>query len=58
MSEKGVTGMERERLAVTAMWTDSEDVPGWSWTEFTVGPATMGWSAGAAVDILVRVLLG
>ena len=50
--------MERERLAVTPPWGDSEDVPGWSWTEFTVGPATMEWSPDDAVDVLARVLLG
>jgi threonine aldolase len=52
-----VTVMERERLAVTPPWGDSEDVPGWSWTEFTVGPATMEWEVQEAVDVLARVLL-
>jgi len=56
--ERVVTVMERERLAVTSPWGDSEDVPGWSWTEFTVGPATMEWSPDEAVDVLARVLLG
>ncbi len=56
--ERVVTAMERERLAVTPPWGDSDDVPGWSWTEFTVGPATMDWSPEDAVDLLVRVLLG
>jgi threonine aldolase len=58
VTERVVTVMERERLAVTPPWGDSEDVPGWSWTEFTVGPATMAWSAQEAVDMLARVLLG
>jgi threonine aldolase len=58
MTERVVTVMERERLAVTPPWRDSEDVPGWSWTEFTVGPATMESSPEAAVDLLARVLLG
>jgi hypothetical protein len=58
MTDRVVTVMERERLAVTPPWGDSEDVPGWSWTEFTVGPATMDWSPGDAVDVLARVLLG
>jgi threonine aldolase len=58
ITERVVTVMERERLAVTPSWGDSEDVPGWSWTEFTVGPATMDWSPDEAVDLLVRVLLG
>jgi threonine aldolase len=58
VAERVVAVMEQERLAVTPPWGDSEDVPGWSWTEFTVGPATMEWSAAEAVDVLVRVLLG
>ncbi|HYO20399.1 MAG TPA: beta-eliminating lyase-related protein, partial [Dermatophilaceae bacterium] len=58
VTERVVSVMERERLAVTPPWGDSEDVPGWSWTEFTVGPATMDWSAEGAVEVLARVLLG
>ncbi len=58
VAERVVTVMEREHLAVTPPWGDSDDVPGWSWTEFTVGPATMEWSPEEAVDLLVRVLLG
>jgi len=58
LTERVVTVMERERLAVTPPWRDSEDVPGWSWTEFTVGPATMEWSPDDAADLLARVLLG
>lgn len=58
VTERMVTVMEREHLAVTPRWRNSEDVPGWSWTEFTVGSATMEWSAQAAVDLLARVLLG
>lgn len=58
ITERVVTMMERERLVVTPPWGDSEDVPGWSWTEFTVGPATMEWTADEAVDLLARVILG
>jgi threonine aldolase len=57
VSERVVSVMERQRLAVTPPWGDSEDVPGWSWTEFTVGPATMDWSAEETVEVLARVLL-
>ncbi|MHB1474313.1 MAG: hypothetical protein ACYCV4_11970, partial [Dermatophilaceae bacterium] len=57
VTERVVTVMERERLAVTPPWRDSEDVPGWSWTEFTVGPATMEWTPEEAVDLLARALL-
>jgi len=58
ITDRVVTVMEREHLAVTPRWGDSEDVPGWSWSEFTVGSATMEWSASDAVDLLIRVLLG
>jgi hypothetical protein len=58
VTERVITVMERERLAVTPVWVDSQDVPGWSWTEFAVGPATMDWSSHGAVDVLARVLLG
>ena len=58
VTERVVTVMERERLMVTPPWGDSEDVPDWSWSEFTVGPATMEWSADDAVNLLARVLLG
>ena len=57
VTERVVTVMERERLTVTPPWRDSEDVPGWSWTEFTVGSATLEWDAQDAVDLLARVLL-
>jgi len=58
MSERVVHVMEHEHLGVTPLWQDSADVPGWSWTEFTVGPATMQWSPERAVHLLARVLLG
>jgi len=58
VTERVVTAMEHERLAVTPPWRDSQDVPGWSWTEFTVGPATMESSSERAVHVLAAVLLG
>jgi hypothetical protein len=58
VSERVVQVMEHERLGLTPPWQDSADVPGWSWTEFTVGPATMEWSPQRAVQMLARVLLG
>ena len=57
VTERVVTVMEREHLTVTPPWRDSDVVPGWSWTEFTVGPATMERGAQEAADILARVLL-
>jgi hypothetical protein len=35
----------------------ASDTPGWSWTELTVGPATMEWEVDQAVDALVRVFV-
>lgn len=32
------------------------DVPGWSVTEFTVGPATMGWDVDELVQALARIV--
>jgi len=58
VTERVVTVMERERLQVTSLWRDSDDVPGWSWTEFTVGPATMERGVHESVDMLARCLLG
>jgi threonine aldolase len=58
VTERVITVMEGEHLAVTSPWRDSQDVPGWSWTEFVVGPATMDWSTGRAADLLARVVLG
>jgi hypothetical protein len=58
VTERVVTAMEDEHLAVTAPWRDSPDVPGWSWTEFAVGPAAMESSSELAVHVLTAVLLG
>ena len=58
VTERVVGAMERERLAVSPLWQDSADVPGWAWTEFTVGAATMEWTIDEAVDLLARILLG
>ena len=58
VSERVLHVMEHEHLGVTPPWQDSADVPGWSWTEFTVGPATMEWTPQRAVHVLARILLG
>jgi len=47
--------MERERIAVSPPWQPA-DVPGWSWTEFTVGPATLEWLVDEAVELLLRAV--
>jgi len=47
--------MERERIAVSPPWQPA-DVPGWSWSELTVGPATLEWSVDEAVELLLRAV--
>ncbi len=47
--------MERERIVVSPPWQPA-DVPGWSWTEFTVGPATLEWLVDEAVELLLRAV--
>lgn len=47
--------METDGISVSPPWGHS-DVPGWSWTEFTVGPATLEWSIEEAVEVLSRAL--
>jgi len=49
------SAMEREHLALSPRWS-AADVPGWSWTEFAVGPATMEWDVDEAIEALVRGL--
>jgi threonine aldolase len=56
LTERVVAVMESERLSVTPPWRDS-DVPGWAWTEFTVGAATMECGVQESVDLLARVLI-
>jgi threonine aldolase len=48
--------MDQEKVLVSWLWTDA-DVPGWSFVEFAVGPATMDWDVDEAADLLVRVVL-
>lgn len=56
LDERRVVAMEREHLRLSPPWAAS-DTPGWSWTEITVGPATMDWDVDEAVDALVRTYL-
>ncbi len=48
--------VEAERTVLTPPWRPA-DVPGWSWTEFTVGPATLDWTIDEAAALLAKVLL-
>jgi threonine aldolase len=54
VSDRLLTLMEEEKALVSWLWTDTE-VPGWSFVEFPVGPATMDWDVDEAADLLVRV---
>jgi hypothetical protein len=47
--------MERTRQSICPEWV-AADVPGWSWTELVVGPATMDWSVEEAVTALSELL--
>jgi threonine aldolase len=49
--------MAADKVALTPPWRPAE-VPGWSFTEFTVGAATAGWDLDEAADLLARVALG
>jgi threonine aldolase len=51
--ERIVSTMEAEGLEISGGWS-AADVPGWSWTEFAVGSATMAWS----VDEITRRVVG
>jgi threonine aldolase len=51
-----VDAMEREQVRLSPPWRAS-DVPGWSWTELVVGPATVEWEVDEAVDAFVRTYL-
>ena len=56
VNERRVGAMEAEHLALTPPWR-AADVPGWSWTEFGVGPATTEWDVDEVVEVLVRVFV-
>ena len=56
LDERRVAAMEGEHLALSPRWS-AADVPGWSWTEFAVGPATMQWDVDEAIEALVRVFV-
>ena len=57
IDERVVSLMESEGLALTPPFTEA-DVPGWAWTELTVGAVTMEWDPAEAAERLARTLLG
>ena len=56
LDECRVRAMEQERLRLSPPWAAAE-TPGWSWTEFVVGPATTGLEVDEVVAALVRAYL-
>jgi threonine aldolase len=56
LTTRMVEVMEQDGVALTPPWRAGE-VPGWAWTEFTVGSATMEWAVEHAVAELARVFL-
>jgi hypothetical protein len=56
LNERLIAFMESESVAVSPPW-DASDVPGWSWTEFTIGPASMEWSVDEMLDVLGKALM-
>jgi threonine aldolase len=57
LDERRVLAMEQDHVRLTPPWAAS-DVPGWSWTELVVGPATVEWELDEVVDTLRRVFVG
>ena len=57
LDERRVVAMEREHVRLSPPWAAS-DLPGWSWTELVVGPATMEWEVDELVETLSGVYLG
>jgi threonine aldolase len=57
LMERIVSTMETEQLELSRPWSPA-DVPGWSWTEFVVGSATMQWSVDEIAKRVVGDLAG
>lgn len=57
LDRAAVTWMEGTRESISPTWLPA-DVPGWSWTEFTVTPDTLGWTLDEAMDRLGQLVAG
>jgi threonine aldolase len=57
LMERTVSTMESEQLEISWGWS-AADVPGWSWTEFAVGAATMEWSVEEIAERVVGNMAG
>lgn len=56
LREKVIQLLERDRVVAVRDWTPA-DVPGWSWTEVSIGSATMRGSAREVADAIASVAL-
>lgn len=56
LREKVIRLLERDRIVAVRGWSGA-DVPGWSWTEVSVGSATMRWTAREVADVIASVAL-
>lgn len=56
LREKVVELLESDGVVAVRNWSQA-DVPGWSWTEVSVGSATMRWSAREVADVIASVPL-
>ncbi|MFC6707570.1 threonine aldolase family protein [Flexivirga alba] len=57
LNENVIGVLERDRVLTVRGWM-SADVPGWSWTEISVGSATMQWTAREVADVIGSVIPG
>jgi threonine aldolase len=55
LTESALTHAERAREWVIGRVTPAE-VPGWSMSEFTVGPATMGWTVEELAEAVTSII--
>lgn len=51
VNQRLVAYMRENLVGLTPPWLPA-DVPGWSWTEFTVGRSTLDWSVKEAAELL------
>lgn len=56
LRENVVQRLERDHVIAVRDWSPA-DVPGWSWTEVSVGSATMRWTAQEVADVIASVAL-
>lgn len=57
LAENTLRLLEDEHVLTARGWRPA-DVPGWSWTELSVGSATMDWTAQEVADALASIVGG